>query len=590
MKQTLVLFFISTIAFFACRQSETITPVLNLAEHLMADHPENALALLDTISFPEEYSKCEYATWCLLITQARDKNYVTHTSDSLISIAVDYFENGNDAKRKAQAYYYKGRVNEDIGEIDKALENYLKARDFVVETDDYHLRGLVSMYIGDLQWRLFDNQAALNAYKDSYLAFNAEGDTVNCAYLLRNIGRVYTAISQLDSAEIYLKQSLRIAMAANKLSLQGNIENDLAIVYKKNTNYQEAMKYAHQSIMHTENKQTLYSCYLMIGLLFNEIGKKDSSFYYAKRALGSDNLYTLAAVNDLLATIYEERNDYVQATKYLSAYINYYDSIKKQYDAPKLKELEMRYNTEKTEHENERLLADKKIMQLVFATGLCFGLFLVVSGYLIYQKRLKRKEQYLQQALATVKIYQDKYESYQREIECKELQIHELQECVKEKEDALLSQEGEKLTSSELEQELDDLHQKIDGLKNNISVLSKKNSDLMGLLLNGSKLKTDVEEAVEKNQSITPLLLLGIQKKIKEVDPDFMKKLEKAAPGLKPKELQLCCLIKLNVSLSQCAVLLQIEKRTISRYKSVLVKERFGRKDNVLLDIVLHSL
>ena len=590
MKQTLVLFFISTITFFACRQGERITPVLTLAEKLMADHPDSALTLLDDIPFPDNYSNREYATWCLLITQARDKNYVAHTSDSLISIAVDYFENGSDMKRKAQAYYYKGRVNEDIGEIDKALENYLKARDYVVETDDYHLRGLIFMYIGDLHWLLADNRTALNAYKDSFAAFGVEADFVNSAYLLRSIGRVYTAISQLDSAEIYLKRSLDLSKQVNKQALQGYIENDLAILYKKIGNNQEALKYAYSSIEHTAIKQSLYSNYLMIGSLFYKIGENDSSFYYTKRALGADDLYTLAAANDLLATIYEERNDYVQATKCLSAYINYYDSIKIQYDAPKLKELEMRYNTEKTEHENERLLADQKIMQLLITTGFCFGLFLAVSGYLIYQKRLKRKEQFLQQALEAVKNYQDKYEGYQKEIECKELQIHELQECVKEKENALLSHEGEILTSSNLEQELDDLHLKIDGLKNNISVLSKKNSDLIGLLLDGSQLKADVEEAVGKNQSITPLLFLGIQQKIKEVDPDFMKKIEKAAPGLKLKELQLCCLIKLNVSLSQCAVLLQIEKRTISRYKSVLVKERFGRQDNMLLDNLLRSL
>lgn len=33
-------------------------------------------------------SKEQHADWCLLVTQARDKNYIQHTSDSLISVCL----------------------------------------------------------------------------------------------------------------------------------------------------------------------------------------------------------------------------------------------------------------------------------------------------------------------------------------------------------------------------------------------------------------------------------------------------------------------------------------------------------------------
>jgi hypothetical protein len=52
------------------------------------------------------------------VTQARDKNYVEHTSDSVIDIAVRYFVGQEDPHRKAHAYYCKGRVLSDL-----ALEN-----------------------------------------------------------------------------------------------------------------------------------------------------------------------------------------------------------------------------------------------------------------------------------------------------------------------------------------------------------------------------------------------------------------------------------------------------------------------------------
>ena len=58
----------------------------------MGSRPDSSLILLESIPSPEKLSEEDYATWCLLMTQARDKNYVEHTSDSVIGVAVRYFE------------------------------------------------------------------------------------------------------------------------------------------------------------------------------------------------------------------------------------------------------------------------------------------------------------------------------------------------------------------------------------------------------------------------------------------------------------------------------------------------------------------
>jgi hypothetical protein len=98
----------------------------------------------------------EYATWCLLVTQARDKNYVEHTSDSVIDIAVRYFAGQEDPHRKAHAYYCKGRVLSDLDFSEEALEAYLKAKEFVQETTDYPLQARICNHLGTLYWENFD--------------------------------------------------------------------------------------------------------------------------------------------------------------------------------------------------------------------------------------------------------------------------------------------------------------------------------------------------------------------------------------------------------------------------------------------------
>ena len=76
----------------ACTNRQTIEllPELSRAESLMYDYPDSALSLLENMNPPSPSDKLQNATWSLLLVQARDKNYVKHTSDSLINVAYNY--------------------------------------------------------------------------------------------------------------------------------------------------------------------------------------------------------------------------------------------------------------------------------------------------------------------------------------------------------------------------------------------------------------------------------------------------------------------------------------------------------------------
>ena len=58
---------------------------------------------------PASSDKLQNATWALLLTQAKYKNYIEEVTDStLINIAYDYFMKKGNAQRKAMVLYYKG--------------------------------------------------------------------------------------------------------------------------------------------------------------------------------------------------------------------------------------------------------------------------------------------------------------------------------------------------------------------------------------------------------------------------------------------------------------------------------------------------
>ena len=64
---------------------------LSEAELLILTYPDSALSLLENLN-PNNEDISLKARYALLLTQAEDKNYILHTDDSLINMAVSYYD------------------------------------------------------------------------------------------------------------------------------------------------------------------------------------------------------------------------------------------------------------------------------------------------------------------------------------------------------------------------------------------------------------------------------------------------------------------------------------------------------------------
>ena len=80
------------------------------AENLMYEHPDSALQMLQGMSVPSE--KEAYATWALLLTQAKYKCFMEQ-SDSLVNVAYDYFMKGNNDQKKMLTLFCKAALCEE---------------------------------------------------------------------------------------------------------------------------------------------------------------------------------------------------------------------------------------------------------------------------------------------------------------------------------------------------------------------------------------------------------------------------------------------------------------------------------------------
>ena len=118
------------------------------ADSLMAAHPDSALAILQEITPESLRGKANNAYYALLLTQAQYKNYVPITSDSLIDVAVRYYDDDGDAEKRTRAYIFKGAALNEMGDHLAAIEWYKKA-ETVADTGDYENLGYIHMRLGN---------------------------------------------------------------------------------------------------------------------------------------------------------------------------------------------------------------------------------------------------------------------------------------------------------------------------------------------------------------------------------------------------------------------------------------------------------
>ena len=111
-------------------------------EKLIPHHPDSALVLLEKVRDINGLSLREKARYCLLWTESRDEAGLRHTSDSIISIATDYY--------RTTRGFYRGKVYEDMDQPSLALECYLRALEYEGENWDYEFWGRLYNQMGML--------------------------------------------------------------------------------------------------------------------------------------------------------------------------------------------------------------------------------------------------------------------------------------------------------------------------------------------------------------------------------------------------------------------------------------------------------
>ena len=176
------------------------------------ENPDSALFVLDSLSTTGIQGREANAKFALLYSMALDKSYIDVTDDSLINIAVDWSRRHGTADERLKSYYYQGRVYQNAGDNEAAMESFVRAETALGnENEKSETKGLLYTAMSGIYIQIFDfAEAELynNRAKECYLI---AGDTDKYAGTMLFASDLHyaqeeysEAIACLDSVKILL--------------------------------------------------------------------------------------------------------------------------------------------------------------------------------------------------------------------------------------------------------------------------------------------------------------------------------------------------------------------------------------------------
>lgn len=264
----IIIFSLFIAVHFSCQQDERYPSTILQAEKLMNTHPDSAALLLasyeDSVRRMPTYIQMYYD---LLSVKIKDKCYVVHTSDSVISRVTSYYEKGDDRDKLMEAYHYMGRVYWDMNDMTRALGYYQKAVDASEGTKDYYSLARIYNQMGNLYAYQGVYDEALPMHHKGYYYCLLASDSLGLPYTIRNMARIYDVTGQKDSAAIYYKEAVTLADKIGNEVAKCYILGELGSLYNVMGEYALASQCLYQALNNPDDKEP-YLNYLDLGDMY----------------------------------------------------------------------------------------------------------------------------------------------------------------------------------------------------------------------------------------------------------------------------------------------------------------------------------
>lgn len=320
----------------------------------------------------------------------------------------------------AYAYLLLGEMYMQKGDNKLALDYLLKSLDVAEKNGKTTILGDVYDNLSTLYRQSMKNDTKALEYSTLALQIRREGSNkLSIAISLVNMGNVYYDMNNLPKALENFTEALDLVNALkNKgnLSTEADIENNIGSVYTDLKNYDSAVAYFNMAlVIYDQRKDSdgVATTYCNIGNIKNMNGNPDegvkdamAGLMLARKMKDKDNDIIEAAYT-FLAEGYAQLGDYKKALDYETALSNFKDTAFAQAGSKQVNELQVKYDSEKKEKENQILELNNK-KQKIISYSIAIGLLLVAGLAFFIYRGFKDKQKAHDELAEKNKIIEEK--------------------------------------------------------------------------------------------------------------------------------------------------------------------------------------
>ena len=354
--------------------------------------------------------------------------------DTLLLLA----NKSENTQNQAFALEKLGKGNFYLGNYVLAYDSWKKSLEKYIQIDDKAGIGKLYNNIGAYYYSIGDYENSLQNYLQSLKIRKELNDNIGIAKNLNNIGNIYYAQNQRDlSFETYL-EALEYAKLSSDKKILSIVLNNIGAEYAFQQEYQKALDFHFQAVelkKELKSEISLAVTFMSIGSIYKPLeeyekareyydlafsifkSKKskyyqakvlnqiaglykaqnnyDSTLFYLKSSLEiSQNINSLVMLeaNYLgLSAIYDSLRNFKKSSEYLKLYLSIHDSLFNSQSDRRIKDLQIKYETDKKEQENliltkqieiETLKGDRRQNMMFFFIAI--SLFLMILAIVIY--------------------------------------------------------------------------------------------------------------------------------------------------------------------------------------------------------------
>ncbi len=341
---------------------------------------------------------------CFRINKYKQANNYT-------ALALELFNHLNDPTGLAFSYRIQARIFLSLGDYEKAIELLNTSNSWYAKTPYEKSIYINQKFIGRAFILFGKPERAIEYYISSLSGLKTTQDVQEVCYVYTTIADYYIRKNEFEKAKKYQDSCMLMAkkhqyktLIALSYNNFGEIQFYSGQIRQALKNYQKALDQYKENNDFRSQIVTGYN----IARAYMDISKYNTAGQFCEYSLNlakkQRRKHYIRLHYQLLSRIYEQKEDYREAYRYLHMAKSYNDSILNIRSIEKVALMEIKYETEKKEREIEKLLFKnilntKEIQkQRQQKTALIFA-FISVVGIIVFIFIQRRKKQLLRQEL-----------------------------------------------------------------------------------------------------------------------------------------------------------------------------------------------